>query len=158
MADGVAVQYVVPLSFIKNAVVLSIVYVVVTNGLGYVWNIVQARGPLPALGMVLGGTSLLSVVIGGVAAALGACLTVVIFNWVAGRGNGFPLRFHAPAPWTSGSRELKRISPVPAMLTGAVGGLIGGFLLGACYLVLVATFSAALGGGGLSGQEAAAVG
>lgn len=155
LAEGASIQYVTPLSFIKNAAVLSFAYVTATNGLGYVVNLAGSGGSLSIAPIILSSGSLLGVVIGTVFAILSACLTVVIFNWVAGRGNGFPLRFRELAPWTSGTGELKRVGPVSAMVTGALGGLIYGFLLGVCFLLVMATFSGRMRG--VTGAQGAAV-
>jgi hypothetical protein len=158
MADGALIQYLAPGSFIKNVAVLSVVYVVVTNGLAYVLRLLQPGGSVPGVTPFLGGATALNVVFGLIGAVLGACLTVVVFNWVAGRGSGFPVRFRAPAPWVSGTRELRRIGPVSAMITGALGGAAGGLLVMLLALVLGGALSGAMGGGfGSQGAAAAAV-
>lgn len=147
MADGVLIQYVAPGSFIKNAAALAVVYVVATNGLRYALGLLRAGG-FPAVGVPFGaGASVLNLVIGIGSAVLGVCLAVVVFNWLAGQGDGFPLRFRAPAPWTSGTRELRRMSPGSAMCTGALAGAFLGLLLGLCALVLLGGLAGALGGG-----------
>jgi len=158
MADGALIQYIAPGSFIKNVAVLSVVYVVVTNGLAYALRLVQSGGSPFGFTPFLGGATALNVVGGLVGAVLGACLTVVVFNWVAGRSNGFPVRFRAPAPWASGTRELKRVGPVSAMVTGALAGAAGGLLVVVLVLVLEGALSSAMGGGfGSQGAAAAAV-
>jgi len=146
MADGALVQYVAPGPFIKNLAVLSVVYVAVTNGLAFgLQGLLSGRSPLGFMPF-MGGASALNVVIGIVASILSVCLTVVIFNWVAGWGSGFPVRFRAPAPWASGTRELRRIGPVSAMVTGALVGAVGGLLLGLLMLVAVAVLASVSGG------------
>jgi hypothetical protein len=138
ITDRAVIQYVEPLSYLKNAAVLALVYVAISQGIGY-----ALRGAVGRFGspsgfplMATGGTAL-SFVISLVTTLVAACLLVFVFNVVARWTNGFPVRFREQTAWAATTRELTRIDPVSALLVGLVTGAIGGLLVGVLGAVLV---------------------
>ncbi len=75
---------------------------------------------------------------------------MLIFNFVAGRGQGFPISFRHSVPWRSGSRELVVVTPFSALKMGAVIGAVLGLLGGVFMFIMFGALAgavAAAGGG-----------
>ncbi len=128
-AGGALIHALDPGSYLKNVVVLGFVYVLLSQGVGFLFGSVRALGKGPtglALNRPMAAPQFVMVLIGTM---IGSGLLLVVFNLVARWTNGFPLRFREPTDWSAGTRELKRVSPLSGLLVGLVTGAVVGLLL-----------------------------
>jgi len=158
VTDRAVIQYVDPVSYLKNAAALSLVYVVISQGIGYAFRAAGRFATQAAFPLLPTAGSALQIGISLIATLVGVTLLVFIFNIVARWTNGFPIRFREQANWTAATRELSRVNPVSALLVGLLTGAIGGLLLGALMAALMTVVARFAGGStAMSGIPIAAI-
>ncbi len=150
-ARWVAIHRVDLVACLRTAAVLAVVPVLALQAQAYALRVLggllgAGRGFTAfRIGGAMRGT-IVSVLFALAAALIGTLVVVGAFNLVARLTNGFRIRLREPVSWAVGTRELARISPLWALVVGALSGAFAGLAAATLFVVLMQGLRSALRG------------